>query len=183
MAQKFEVTPFIGYRIGGGFQDSVTNVDLEINDSESYGIVLGMNMTSETQVEFMYSHQTSELKPKGLFSPASLTGLDIDHFHIGGSYIFNPKQKFRPFVQGGVGLSHINPDRAGLSSETRFSFGIGGGLKYYLTKHIGLRLDGRALGMLLNNNSSIFCSGGCTIEVQGDTLWQFEANLGIIFAF
>jgi len=183
MGQSFEVTPFVGYRFGGDFRDSVTGAGLDIDDSESYGIVLGKNMSPETQLEFLYSHQTTELKSTGLFSATSLTDLDIDYYHLGGSYIWNPKRKMRPFIQASVGVAHLNPDRGGLGSETRFSFGIGGGLKYFLTKHIGLRLDGRALGTLLNSNSAVFCSGGCTINVQGSTLWQFEGNLGLVFAF
>ncbi len=57
------------------------------------------------------------------------------------------------------------------------------GVKYFLTKQLSLRLDGRALGTLLNSNSAIFCSGGYTISVSGSTLWQFEGGLGLIFAF
>ena len=134
MAQNFELTPFVGYRFGGDFQDSGTGAGLDIGDSESYGMVLGMNMSSETQVEFLYSHQATEIKPTGLFSPASLTDLDIDYYHLGGSYIWNPKRKMRPFIQASVGVAHLNPDRADLGSETRFSFGIGGGVKYFLNE-------------------------------------------------
>jgi hypothetical protein len=142
-----------------------------------------MDVSPETQVEFLYSHQATELTPAGLFSPTSITDLDIDYFHLGGTYIWNPKRDLRPFIQATLGVTHFSPDRAGLSSETRFSFGIGGGVKYFFTKHLGLRLDGRALGTLLNSNSAIFCSGGCTISVSGSTLWQFEGGLGLIFAF
>ena len=183
MAQNFEVTPFAGYRFGGDFQDSGTGFGLDINDSESYGVVLGINTSPETQIEFMYSHQPTEIKPTGTFSPTSLTDLDMDYYHLGGSYIWNPKRDLRPFIQASLGATHLNPDRAGLGSETRFSFGFGGGVKYFITKHIGLRLDGRALATVLNSNSAIFCSGGCTVRVQGSTLWQFEAGLGVIFAF
>ena len=183
MAQNFEVTPFVGYRFGGDFEDSGTGFGLDINESETYGVVLGINMSPETQLEILYSHQSTDIKPKGLFSPTSLTDLDIDYYHLGGSYIWDPQKKLRPFIQASLGVARLNPDRAGLSSETRFSFGIGGGVKYFLTKHIGLRLDGRALGTLLNSNSAIFCSGGCTVRVEGSTLWQFEGGLGIIFAF
>jgi len=183
MAQNFEVTPFAGYRFGGDLEDSVTGFGLDINESETYGVVLGVNTSPETQFEIMYSHQSTDIRPKGLFSPTSLTKLDIDYYHLGGSYIWDPQKKLRPFIQASLGVARLNPDRAGLSSETKFSFGIGGGVKYFFTKHIGLRLDGRALGIVLNSDSAIFCSGGCTIRVQGSALWQFEGGLGIIFAF
>lgn len=183
MGQNFEVTPFAGYRFGGSFVDSFTGVGLDIKDSESYGVVIGINTSPETQIEFLYSHQTTEIEPEGFFSPTSLTSLEMDTYHLGGSYIWDSGKDLRPFVQGTVGATHFRPDRAGLNSETRFSFGLGGGVKYYFTKHIGVRLGGRALATLLNSNSAIFCSGGCTIRVQSSTLWQFEGTLGIIFAF
>ena len=183
MGQQFEITPFAGYRFGGDFQDSGTGFGLDIDDSESYGVVLGMSVSPETQVEFLYSHQATEIKPTGPFSAASLTNLDMDYYHFGGTYIWDHKKDLRPFIQATLGATHLNPDRAGLGSETRFSFGIGGGVKYFFTKHLGLRLDARALGTVLNSNSAIFCSGGCTIAVQGSTLWQFEGGLGVIFAF
>lgn len=183
VAQNFEVTPFAGYRFGGDFEDSVTGFGLDIDDSESYGLILGFNMSPETQIEFLYSHQSTKIEPKGLFSPTSLTDLDMDYYHLGGSYIWNPKKNLRPFIQASLGATHLNPDRAGLGSETRFSFGIGGGVKYFFTKHISLRLDGKALATVLNSNSAIFCSGGCTVRIQGSTLWQFEGGLGVIFAF
>jgi opacity protein-like surface antigen len=183
MGQQFEITPFAGYRFGGDFQDSSTGFGLDIDDSESYGVVLGFNTSPNTQVELMYSHQPTKLKPTGLFAPTSLTDLDVDYFHFGGTYIWDHKRDLRPFIQASVGVTHLDPNRASLSSENRFSFGIGGGVKYFFTKHLGLRLDGRALGTVLNSNSAIFCSGGCTISVQGSTLWQFEGSLGVIFAF
>lgn len=183
MGQNFEITPFASYRFGGSFEDSATGFGLDINDSEAYGVVLSINMTPETQIEFLYSHQSTEIEPKGLFSPTSLTGLDMDYYHLGGNYIWNPKKDLRPFIQASLGVTHLNPDRAGLESENRLSFGIGGGVKYFFTKHIGLRLDGRALATILGSSGAIFCSGGCTIRVEGTELWQFEGGLGLIFAF
>ena len=183
LAQKFEITPFAGYRLGGDFQDSFTGFGLDIDDTQAYGVVLGFNTSPNTQIELIYSHQPTKIKPTGPFTPTSLTDLDVDYFHFGGTYIFNHKRDLRPFVQASLGITHLDPDRAALSSEDRFSFGIGGGVKYFFTKHLGLRLDGRALATILNSNSAIFCSGGCAISVQGSALWQFEGNLGVIFAF
>jgi hypothetical protein len=183
MAQKIEVTPFIGYRFGGGLEDSVTGATLDIKDSESYGLILGYRTSRETTIELLFSRQSTDLIAKGLFSPTSLTDLDINYIHLGGSYVWYPKRKLRPFIQASLGATHLNPGRADLASETRFSFGIGGGAKYFFTKNIGLRLDGRALGTLVDSDSAIFCSGGCTIRVSGSTLWQFEGTLGLIFAF
>jgi hypothetical protein len=41
-AQTFEVTPFGGWRFGGGFADLETGADLHLEDSISYGVILSI---------------------------------------------------------------------------------------------------------------------------------------------
>jgi len=184
MGQSFEVTPFVGYRVGGTLGDSVTGFGLDIKNSESYGVVLGYRTSLHTMVEVLaYNHQSTALRPKGLFSPPSLVDFSVDYYHLGGSYIWRPEKKLRPFIQASLGVTLFSPDRADLESETRFSFGLGGGLKFFIIDNIGLRLDGRALGTVQDSDSPFFCSSGCSIETQGNILWQFEGSLGIIIAF
>jgi hypothetical protein len=78
----------------------------------------------------------------------------------------------------------MDPKGAGLNSETKFSLSLGGGVKLYLTEHVGIRLDARWFGTFIGGSGSVFCSGGaCLVNVQGDVLSQFTANAGLIMAF
>jgi hypothetical protein len=73
---------------------------------------------------------------------------------------------------------------AGYQSATKFSFGVGGGVKVPFGRHLGLRFEARAYGTVLNNNSDVLCTGGnCLIHVSGTLLWQYEANAGIYLSF
>ncbi len=182
-AADFEVTPILGYTFGGGFEDSVTGTNLDVDESESYGIILGFTPVSGTQYEFFYSHQPTRLVvDSGLFTSNPLFDLDIDYFHIGGIY-GKEYGKLYPYASGGLGLTYMNPESGG-DSETKFSLSVGGGTKIFLTDRIGIRLEGRALGTLFDGSGAVFCSNGrCAVHISGDMLWQFSMFSGLILAF
>jgi opacity protein-like surface antigen len=181
-AGDFEITPLFGYTFGGEFEDSVTGTDLEIDASESYGLILGLKSTDNSQYEFYYSHQPMELQTDGgAFTGDPLFDVDINYFHIGGSY-GKESGKVKPYVAGGLGVTYMNPGRG--DSETSFSMSLGGGIKVYFTDHIGIRLEGRGFGTFLSGSREVFCVGNiCAVRTSGDAFWQFSALSGLIVAF
>ena len=93
----------------------------------------------------------------------------------------------RPFMVATLGAAHFSPGGKG-SSETYFAFSIGGGWKLWPTRRLGLRLEGRFYGSLLDSDSNIFCTSapsnsGCLIRTRGQLLWQWEMNAGAVFRF
>jgi opacity protein-like surface antigen len=185
-AADFEVTPFAGYTMGGDFQDAETGQSLSFNDTSSYGIMLDFRQAgdSDSWIEVYLSRQQTKLKAdQGLFVGNPLLDVDIEYYHLGGTY-GQSTGKIRPFVVGTFGATHMVPQGTGLNSETKFSLSLGGGVKLYLTEHVGLRLDARWFGTLFNGSGGVFCSNGaCLVTVQGDVLSQYTANAGIILAF
>jgi hypothetical protein len=73
----------------------------------------------------------------------------------------------------------------GLDSETRFSLSIGLGARHPLGQRLRVRMEGRVFATAMDSDSTIFCSipGACDITVRSDTLIQWEASLGLSFAF
>jgi hypothetical protein len=87
-------------------------------------------------------------------------------------------------VAGSLGATRMVPQQYGLDSETNFSLSLGGGVKIYLTEHVGFRLEGKSFGTLVNSSGGMFCfNGACLVTVQGDVFSQFVANAGLILAF
>jgi hypothetical protein len=86
-------------------------------------------------------------------------------------------------VAGGVGLAHFDPAPAGLTSETRFSLNLGFGTTFPLGNGVALKLEGRAYATLVEGSSSFLCSGGCVVQIQGDTFTQAELLAGIAVRF
>ena len=185
MAAGFELTPFAGYTWGGQFTDSVTNATLEVKETNNYGVMVDINQDPQSQIELYFSNQSSQLKANtSQFTGNQLFDLDIQYYHVGGTYSPSESGKVRGFVVGTLGATHMVPQGAGYDSLTKFSLSLGGGVKFYATEHIGLRLEGRWFGTFFDGSGSAFCTNGaCAINVQGDLFSQFVANAGLIIAF
>jgi len=179
-----ELTPFAGYRFGGGFEDNTTGANLDAAASGSVGLILGVPDTHERQYELLYSFQRTELKGGGISGDVAPFGLDIHYLQIGGTYQLSA-EKVRPFLSGGLGMTLFAPDKPGLSSKVYFSLSLGGGVRIPLSNRVGLRFEGRGYLTILPENTQIFCvsSGGaaCAVRVQGDVFGQVELLTGIYF--
>ncbi|MGB7972172.1 MAG: porin family protein, partial [Candidatus Deferrimicrobiaceae bacterium] len=150
-----EITPFAGFRIGGSFTDNTTGLDLDVDDGGSFGLILGLPATHESDYELFYSFQKTTLQGEGLFAGEPLFDLTIHYLHIGGTYLFSG-EKVRPFISGGIGLTYFSPDAPGLDSEIDFSLSLGGGVKIPISKKVGLRIEGRGFLTILPENTDIF---------------------------
>lgn len=184
----WELAPFAGFRFGGSFNISndpqlaaENDRDIDVDNAPAYGVVLEFPSGHQTQWQFMYSHQSTEFD---LDSPGfpTKTDLDIDYLHFGGTFVMDGK-KVRPYVGFGLGVSQFRPDGSDFDDETEFSFGFMGGYKIRMTERVGLRLDFRALGTVVDSDSRIFCSGGCVVRWESSMFWQYDATLGLNFYF
>lgn len=184
LAADVEITPFAGYAMGGEFQDAETERSLSFDNTSSYGIMLDIRQMEDSWIELYFSHQPTRLTAdEGPFVGNPLFDVDIEYVHLGGTY-GTATGNVRPFVVGTVGATRMVPQGAGLHSETKLSLSLGGGAKFYLTRHLGIRFDARWFGTFFNGSGSVFCSGGtCLIDVQGNVLSQVTANVGVMLVF
>jgi opacity protein-like surface antigen len=185
-ASDFEITPFAGYTWGGEFTDTQTGDKLTANENSSYGVMLDFKQTDESQIELYFSRQATRLSQKSSsFTGTPLFDLNIDYYHIGGTALMG-EGKVKPFIVGTVGATRMAPTGSDNEAVTKFSLGLGGGVKILFTDNIGVRLEGRWFGTFFDGSGQAFCSsssGQCLIKVQGDVFSQFVANAGIIVGF
>lgn len=184
---RFELTPYGGYRFGGSFEDFDAGLSADLDDDASFGLVLNLRESGNTQWELIYSQQNTAVDTREFAFADPFIDVDLQYLQIGGTYM-GEGQRARPYVAATVGGTHISPDLPTLDSDTFWSFSIGGGLQVFPTKRVGLRLEARAWGTLLSSSTSLFCSSGpqgglCAITVDGDVLWQFETFVGVVFRF
>jgi opacity protein-like surface antigen len=184
LAEGFQITPFLGYRVGGHFEDAGTGVELDLDEAETYGIILDKDIGPGKQYEFFYSFQPSRLTAGGIVTPGVLTDVDVEYFHIGGRNYWD-QGAIRTFAVGSIGATHFDPHASNLSSETRFSIGLGGGVEVDASERIAIRLEGRGFATFLDSEGAIFCdsSSGCVVLVASDLLWQFEVGVGVTLKF
>jgi hypothetical protein len=153
---------------------------------------LNVEQTEDAYYEFTYSRQSTELDqitrvpPIG---PAPSLEMNVEYLHLGGLLQFSePNDRVIPYFSLTVGATRFSPQTGDLDSETDFSVGIGGGLKFPITRYFGLRLEGRGYATFLDSNANIFCASvngaaSCDIRVRGDTFFQAQAMLGLTFSF
>lgn len=181
VSAEIDITPLLGYRIGGDFESSTTSTSYELEESETLGVVLDIDYNKFQQITILYSRQESNLitSETGVSNP--LFPVDVVYLHIGGNQIWI-KDNLRPYFGATIGVTHFRPEAR--SSTTKFSLSIGGGSKFFFTKNIALLLGARAYVTFISNSSSIFCGNeGCLVTVSGSALYQFEVNAGVTFRF
>jgi hypothetical protein len=182
-----EVIPLLGFRGGGEFIDTVDDTMHTLESSDIYGLILSWPYERGKNFEVYYSHQSTNLNSITISTPAPNNSADIpltiDYLHFGGTAPISDEDKLKTFVSGGLGFSYLSPDYTGAQSDLRASLSIGIGLKWPMTDRISLRLETRGLATLYNNNSAIFCNGGCAIAINGNMFLQGEVFAGLGFRF
>jgi parvulin-like peptidyl-prolyl isomerase len=188
-----EITPTAGWRFGGTTSDSVTSYieKIGIPNSLSWGLTVEHAVTPWGSLEALWSHQNTTLTAKfnaaGSGFDDKLSHLNIDTFQIGGMWMSgDPSNRARLFVDVLFGVTLLTPSPE-LSALRRFSASIGGGVKYTLADHFGLRLGARWLPVYVNSSSSAYdsCSPlyGCYTYYGTNYLLQGDAYGGLILRF
>jgi hypothetical protein len=183
-----EITPLVGYRVGGEFRDTSTGSNRDIQEHSSFGLALDLGKTSDTQWELTFSREDTSIRsPRGAPAVEPLD-LRIDYLQLGGTYFWSEPAAngIEPYGVGGLGVTRFSPLRAGLDNRTEASINVGVGLRVPLSKRLALRLEARGYVTLLNTNGSVFCrsdngDAACTIHARASGLWQVEALVGLAF--
>jgi hypothetical protein len=181
---RFEVSPLVGYGLGGTFRLSDSGQSLDVHDHASFGLALDARAGDIGQYELLYATQSTDLQGQG-FAPLKVR---VDYLHIGGTEFLGESQRFRPYILATVGATRIDPASASGSEATRFSLSGGVGVRAPLNRHLSVRIEGRGFLTLLNSDADIFCrsdqSGAlCHVRAHGSSLFQFHFFAGAAYAF
>ena len=187
---RFEFTPFVGGRIGGGFDvvaadDTSSSVDLDAGIS--YGLDLGLYGDSQCFYELLYSTQTTSLDS----ADPLLDGVDlrIDYLQFGGTALFPQEGDFFvPYLSLTIGATLMEPDAGGYDSETKFSGSIGGGVRIPFNDNVALNLGVRGYLTFIDSDTDLFCvsnalQAGCLVRSSGSTFFQAEGQVGLSVRF
>lgn len=179
----FEITPFLGFMSGGSFEEPSNGDERDVEDDTNFGIFLNaMADVPERQYELLYTKQSSTVEGSVPID------LELQYLQIGGTVGYPQSRYVIPYFGVTAGAARFTPDLAGLDDETKVSFSVGGGIRFPITKHFGIRFDARAFITLLEDDSEIFCvsepaSATCAIRPKSDTFLQYTGSLGVSFGF
>jgi len=184
----FDFTPLFGYRTTASLPlDPAVqgnNAKVVFDSDPSYGFAAGMRFHDEDVIEFRWARQDSHIHLESSNLIRSQQRITLDQFHgdFTHEYILDEWPKWaRPFIIGSVGATHVSGRFN--TNFTRFSFGLGGGVKFFSGEHFGFRMQAEWLPIVVNPQVAFFCGGGCVVHVQGTIGSQGEAVAGPLFRF
>jgi hypothetical protein len=107
----------------------------------------------------------------------------LDQFH--GDFSHEPFVEewpswAKPFVLASIGATHVSGTNFAFA---RFSFGIGGGIRLYASRHFGFKIQAEWLPVFADPQVAFICGGGCIVHVGGTAASQGEVFAGPIVRF
>lgn len=185
---RAEITPYIGYRMGGQFDldtpPPANDESVDLQDGSDWGVDLGLYRDRSSFYELLYSHQSAGLDT----SDPSLKGIDvtIEYLQVGGTLLFMEHEHYVPYLSLTIGATKFDAG-GGYGSETKFSGSLGGGVRFPLGEHFAATLGARGYLTAVNSDTEFFCTGSgsvnCLFRTTGSTFFQGEALLGITAVF
>jgi hypothetical protein len=184
---RFDVTPLVGYRSSITFpttqlvQGQPTNAVL--SQKPSYGFAVGVRLNEEDLIEVRWARQASDIRFDNNNPVSTSVALHQVHLDCTHEFIMDTWPMWiRPYVIGSVGGTHIVGGTN--SALTGFSFGLGTGLKVYVSRHVGLRFQVEWLPIVTNTELGAFvCGRGCVVHLSATAASQGEVAVGPVFRF
>ena len=186
---RFDLTPFIGYRTSMSFpvEPHVTGTDprVTLDASPSYGVSFGMRLATEGDlVEMRWARQDSYVHSEDITPQLPRQRVVLDQFHGDFSHetaIEDWASWARPYVLASVGATHVSGSTN--VGFTRFSFGIGAGIRFYASRHLGFKIQAEWLPVFVDPNVAFICGSGCIVHAGGTAISQGEIFVGPILRF
>jgi opacity protein-like surface antigen len=180
-AQSWELSSTAGHTPSAGLDHQAPELSaLDVRGGFTWGIQLERSFSPHWGAEVSWTRQSSALQLQTGDGSADLFAMTVGHLHVNAVRQFGAvDSRLRPFVFAGLGATFLSADE--LPSETKLSFALGGGVKYFPWTRIGVRGSFRYKPTLLKDEGAApFCDpfGFC----QG-TLQQIEFAAGAIVRF
>lgn len=198
--KRVELIPYLGYTASSG----VTIRDTEIGDGViankvipssglSYGFTFNYFISEGLAFGFNFGEQRSQLEV-GLLSGGKriFTDMKLDNYHGLVSYNFGDEdEQIRPYVFGGIGATHyrFSPiNGTSIDGDTRFSTTWGGGVKVFLSEHIGVSGQFRWTPTYIRSDpAGVWCPPGypwsCWVLSNDHYSHQADFTAGVVFRF
>ena len=182
-AQRLEVVPLaaIGVTMAADIERLAPEItELRIGRGFTWGGQVGYFLSPHWGAEAMWTQQQTAVQVGTPAGRADLFSMHVTRLHGNVVYQFGSGEaRLRPFLFAGLGTTFFSA--AHLVDETKLSYALGGGIKYFPRRDIGTRLQVRYSPTRLDDESAgDFCDpfGFCQ-----DALPQLELMAGLILRF
>ena len=190
-AQNFEIGANVGGQINGGLDLSTTLFHrIEVGNSLNYGITAGYLLGEHYGIEFQWNKNQAGTRAQPIGGGSSIKVFNLNQNQYMGNFLLHltdREERFRPFVFFGLGANSLDPDRSSVKGATRFAFSLGGGAKYDIGRHFGLRTQLKwSPTYITTTNGGYWCDpfwGGCWTVGNSHYLHEFDITGGFTLRF
>jgi hypothetical protein len=181
MAQHFEITGFGGYVFPSTWYASYGN--LHYQGSAQYGGMLSLGASRVMDFDFIYNRIDTKVNVTGSYYDDNVP-VSMNYWMLGGTKNFRVNPVISPFIGLNLGGCVMSPKSTdtydyGNYNYWFFAMGFDAGLKVYINKVIGLRLQGQIL-MPVQSGGFYFSGAGSSVYLTS-TLVEGGFTGGIIF--
>ncbi len=191
--KKGEFSILAGYQMLGSVQvynysnsgNQNINGDLDIKDAAYYSAAIGINTSRETMAEIQYIFQPTNITfSPYTFGSSTSFGADVHYILATGYFI-------KQFSRTGSGYGGISIGAAGLVPKNdldpawRIAFGFTLGVKFLLSKKIGLKIQSQGLFPIQWAGGTLYAgTGGAGYGISaGTSIVQINVGGGLYYAF
>jgi outer membrane protein W len=198
---KVEVTGLLGWTLADGVSgDPVTASDgkmynrVDPLDSMNFGFSVGYYLSPSVEVGVLWRRQLTLLAVSGA-TVAKLSDINIDGYHFFGTYyVGDSKARIRPYLLGGLGLTHygaisyvdVDDQTKSANGNSQFSTTWGAGVKLYATRKVGLQVGMQWTPTYIKSDATgWWCDPywGCFVTSNAQYSNQFEFTGGLSYRF
>lgn len=182
-AQSLEITPFTGYTFNHSLP--IVGGRATLGGGQVWGGMLGFQLNDLTEVEVLYSWQGGNSTARSTSIQSNVnTRTNANYIMVGSNRLFPLSPQMILFSGLKVGAGILAFPNGDFNDVSRFSVGVNGGMKYFVSDNIGLRLQANLMMPISNAGANLWWSpgGGAQVGVGGwSSVVQFGFTGGLIF--
>jgi hypothetical protein len=181
VGQSVEVTPFGGYVFPYSWNGY--NGSIYFDGNAQYGGIIGIATSRVVDFEFMYNRIDTKAEVDIYGAYHDQFNVSKNYYMIGGTKNFRVNETVSPYLGLKLGGVYMAPKETSYYSYWFFALGLDGGVKFYLNKVVGLRLQAQLLIPVQGGGFTFYygSGGGGTSAYVTSTMLDFGFTGGLIF--
>ena len=183
MAQDIEITPFTGYTFQAGF--NISGGRAFLRDGQNWGGMMGFSVNDFTEVELGYSYLGTRAVANSVNLQENVDiPAQVHYATIGGNRLFPTSEKMTFFAGGKLGTGTLAFPNGESRNITKFAVGFQGGMKFYASDRVGIRLQANLMMPIVGVGTSLWWSpgSGTAVGLSGwSPIAQFGFTGGLVF--
>lgn len=183
MSQGIEITPVTGYTFQAGF--NILGGRAFLRDGQNWGGMMGFSLNQFMEVELGYNYMGTSAVARSVNLQENVDERTQVHYAtIGVNRLIPRSEKLILFGGAKLGTGTLAFPEANIRNITRFSVGFQGGMKFFPSERVGLRMQANLMMPIVGVGTNLWWSPGAGTSV-GLTGWspiaQFGFTGGLIF--